>query len=97
MDEIHHGGFENLTNIISAIMAPSNDSDLETLGTPENCVADFCLIPVFLQLRLQVTKSDRVVDRNPYGISVPRGRRRSTFDAEEQFDVFNAFRRDHCG
>ncbi|CAF9923372.1 hypothetical protein IMSHALPRED_005909 [Imshaugia aleurites] len=27
-------------------MAPSNDSDLETLGTPENCVADFCLIPI---------------------------------------------------
>ena len=33
-------------------MAPPDDLDLETLGTPENCVADFCLIPVFLQLRL---------------------------------------------
>lgn len=35
-------------------MAPPGELDLETLGTPENCVADFCLIPVFPQLRLQV-------------------------------------------
>lgn len=27
-------------------MAPADDIDLETLGTPENCVADFCLIPI---------------------------------------------------
>lgn len=40
-----------------ALMASPNDLDLETLGTPEACVADFCLIPVFLQLQLQVFRS----------------------------------------
>ncbi|KAF6225235.1 hypothetical protein HO133_010432 [Letharia lupina] len=28
------------------MMAPPKDLDLETLATPENCVADFCLIPI---------------------------------------------------
>ncbi|CAD6569983.1 MAG: hypothetical protein ASARMPRED_003345 [Alectoria sarmentosa] len=27
-------------------MAPPGELDLETLGTPESCVADFCLIPI---------------------------------------------------
>ena len=58
MRDVQHCGFENLTTIISAIMAPPDNLDLETLGTPETCVADFCLIPVFLQLRLEAAKSN---------------------------------------
>lgn len=27
-------------------MAPPDDLELKTLGTPDNCVADFCLIPI---------------------------------------------------
>ena len=36
----------SLSHFQSAIMAPPTDFDLAGLGTPENCVADFCLIPV---------------------------------------------------
>ena len=77
-------------------MAPSDDPDLKSLGTPENCVADFCLIPVHrsFQLRHYVFRSNPTADRNPNSISVAGGGRSSTLDAEERFDLFDAFRRD---
>ena len=83
----------------SAMMAPPDDFDLKTLGTPENCVADFCLIPVFVHLPLQVPSRRliRQLDRNTDSISVTRGCRCSALDAEERFDVYNAFSGDDCG
>ena len=80
-------------------MAPANDIDLDTLGTPENCVADFCLIPVFFSSRgyKSLVQSDSVADRNSHSISVTRSCRRSALDAKEQIDVFDAFCRNDCG
>lgn len=37
----------NITPLPLLIMTPHNDLDLDSIGTPENCVADFCLIPVY--------------------------------------------------
>ena len=64
-------------------MVLPSDSDPGNLGTPESCVADFCLIPVFLQLRLHVFRSNHIADRHRHGIGVSGGRRSSTVDAEE--------------
>ena len=37
-----------------AIMDPQPDPNLASLGTPENCVADFCLIPVLVPYLFQL-------------------------------------------
>lgn len=82
------------SNLTAAIMAPQCDPDLNSLGTPENCVADFCLIPVelSLQLRLRVFKSNHPTDRYWGTVRVSGGCRSAALDAEEQFNVFDAFR-----
>lgn len=97
--DVHRCASRISQTFTSAMMAPPDDFDVETLETPENCVADFCLIPVFVQLQLQVPNRHltRWPDRNTYSISVARGCRRSALDAEEQFDVCNAFSRNDCG
>ena len=68
-------------------MAPQPDPNLANLGTPENCVADFCLIPVLVpylfQLRLHGFRSNHTSDRHHLGLSVRRGCRSSAIDAEE--------------
>ena len=88
---------ENLTTIPVAIMASSSVIDFGSLGTPENCVADFCLIPVFFQLRLHGFRSNRTAARNRHGIGVTGSCRSSALDAEEQLEIFYAFRRNDGG
>ena len=68
-------------------MLPHPDPNLAIFGTPENCVADFCLIPVLVpylfQLRLHGFRSNRTADRHHHGFSIRRGCRSSAIDAEE--------------
>lgn len=80
-------------------MAPPDDLDIGTLGTPENCVADFCLVPVcFSGCGPQVFPAlIQAADWDTHGVSVTGGCRRSAFDAEGQFDVLDAFRRNDGG
>ena len=80
-------------------MTPHNDPDLENLGTPENCVADFCLIPVYISSSCGYVffRSDRTADRDRHGISVSGGCRSATLDAKERLVIFDAFRRTTVG
>ena len=85
----------NITPLPLLIMTPHKDFDLDSLGTPENCVADFCLIPVYFSSSCDYvfSGSDGTADRDRHGIRVSGGCRSATLDATEQLVVFDAF----CG
>jgi len=79
----------------------SETLDLKILGTPASCVADFCLIPVRscsrLAARLCSSKLiDLMTDGDSHGVGISRSGRRAASDAEEHFDVLDAFCGDDC-
>ncbi|MCJ1422252.1 hypothetical protein MMC29_000132 [Sticta canariensis] len=73
--------------------------DLNSLTTPEKCVADFCLIPVTPPESpggvRPANQGHRPIlaDRHAHGISVAPDRRCAAADAAKCAEIFDAFRR----
>lgn len=67
------------------------------MQTPESCVADFCLIPVSLNLPIGTNTTLRFRKaRHAHRFCVPRSRRSAAADAEEWLVIFHAFGGDNC-
>lgn len=86
---------------------PAN-MDLKTLGTPERCVADFCLIPVRTQFHSTQIFAEgldmeyisdifpsggKKIDRHSYSVRIARSGGRAAIDETEWAELLDAF----CG